>query len=892
MPAEPERRRDRLVATLLLLLLPAILLADSMFGGRTYQPFDIAEFPPIGDTLTAAQRSELRTTANYDATEAPIWFRTEVQLARAALADGQLPLWNGYVRGGAPMLAHGHLGWLNPLHWPALAFPNPDHGLLYLTAVMLALAGGLMFGLLRSAGLGVGAACFGAVAFAWSGTMTANGHWFMRLEPLAMLPGLCWAILAIARREGRSRAGPTLGLALATAAVWLSGFPQYGIPVTLLAAGFGAILCLRRLRHGPRAAIALLGWLLLGGAVGMLLAMPQLLPMLHFYPDSNRPIDETLDRASRHAWSAAGFLGYLFPDLFSHPGDILLPQDSAPLPWLLNDLRHWQTGEALLPNYNATEYAIFPGTLTLLLALLGIFAGGPRWRWLPVAGLAAVWLLATGAFGTHLAYLLPGIKSVPPYRFAGPACALVAMLAALGLERLRGGLPPWWLRSLAVVWMAFAGYCLAESTHRIEPTRADDPWLQRIVARHREAYATARNVPVAAVTPAAALQLQFTTPDREDPQRSHDAIALGRQRLADALQRTGWWAAALAAALFALSMRRRELPPWLLAATTLLTATELYLVGQPRNAGQPMPYPHDSAVHAFLREQRDRHGEAGGFLIARGAGRAGPWNLPGGTLAAERIRDLNFYTFVDKWSDRPIRALYGDAQILRGFVCDALPDDERLQRPWWDLFGLRYVLATQPMQHAGREVLRLPAAPAASTRPYHVYERESALPRAWFVPALEAVADEAQLLARLTATDLEPRRAALVLAVDAPATPLANASAACAQRSVRFVHEDAASVTLEVGAGDPGYLVLADTFFAGWTATLADQQVPIVRANLYQRVVAIGPAGARLQFRYQPPGLASGAALGGLGWVLVGALLVMARRRAASTAPTGPATAA
>ncbi len=106
------RRRDAL-AFVFFLLLPAALLAECLFGGRHYLPFDIAEFPPIGDSLTAAQRAELRTTANYDATEPPIWFRTELLLAREALANGQLPHWNGFVRNGAPMLAHGHTGLLN-----------------------------------------------------------------------------------------------------------------------------------------------------------------------------------------------------------------------------------------------------------------------------------------------------------------------------------------------------------------------------------------------------------------------------------------------------------------------------------------------------------------------------------------------------------------------------------------------------------------------------------------------------------------------------------------------------------------------------------------------------------------------------------------------------------
>lgn len=877
MQAADHRRRDKLFLALFLLL-PAVLLADCIFGGRHYLPFDIAEFPPLGDALTAEQRQALRATANYDATEAPIWFRTELQLARAALAEGQLPFWNGYVRGGAPMLPHGHMGLLNPLHWPALLFADPDDGLLCLTYTMLALAGSLMFGLLRAAGLGSLAAAFGGLAFAWSGTMTANGHWFMRLEPLAMLPGLLWAMLTIARRSGRDRYLPTLGLSVAMAAVWMSGFPQYGIPVTMLAGGFGTVLVLWSLRSGFADALTLTGWLLLGSGLGLLLAMPQLLPMLEFYPLSNRPIDESLDRASRHAWSAAGFLGYLFPNLFSHPGDITLPQDAAPLPWLLWDQIHWETGERLLPNYNFTEYALFPGTAPLLLAVVACCGRGPSWRWLPVAGLAVVWTLASGAFGSHLAYTLPGIKSVPPYRFAGPACALVAMLAALGLEQLRAGASPWLLRTLAVVLTAGAGFCLAESTREVAATTPNDPWLTEIVDRYRDAYAKAKNVPPAAVTPAAALQLQFTTRDREDPAVIHDALALGKQRMHANFARTGWCLLGAAAALFVLSLRRIGLSTWMGVAAIAATSLELFAFGHPINRGQPMPHPHDGPVHAFLRERRDAQPDGGGFLIARGVGRAGPWNLPGGTLATERIRDLNFYTFVDKWSDLPIRKLYGDAQILRGFVCDALPDDVRLRLPLWDLLGLRFVLSTQPMQHAGEAVLSLPGEGTPAARPYFVYERKTALPRAWFVGAIEPIAEPSALVERLIDPKLDPRAYALVDAQEAP-PPLEGASPRASERTVRFVADGPSELRLEVGAGAPGYLVLADTQFPGWTAECNGYPIHAFRANLSQRLLALDGTAATIVFRYRPLGWTGGLWLGGLGAASLLALLTLALRR-------------
>jgi len=79
------------LAFVLFLLLPAVLLGDCLFGGKTFLPYDIAEFPPIATTLTREQQQDLRETANYDATEAPIWFAIELQLAREALLHGQLP---------------------------------------------------------------------------------------------------------------------------------------------------------------------------------------------------------------------------------------------------------------------------------------------------------------------------------------------------------------------------------------------------------------------------------------------------------------------------------------------------------------------------------------------------------------------------------------------------------------------------------------------------------------------------------------------------------------------------------------------------------------------------------------------------------------------------------
>src|SRR5690606_15271630 len=113
--------------------------------------------------------------------------------------------------------------------------------------------------------------------------------------------------------------------------------------------------------------------------------------------------------------------------------------------------------------------------------------------------------------------------------------------------------------------------------------------------------------------------------------RRYDAIARGRERLQESLQRTGFALVFAAGLTFLLSLRASKgaLAGWPAALAFAFTAVELGLLGAQLNRGQPLPHAHDSEVHAFLREQRDAAADRGGFMVARGAGAAGPYNLPG-----------------------------------------------------------------------------------------------------------------------------------------------------------------------------------------------------------------------------------------------------------------------
>ena len=108
-----------------------------------------------------------------------------------------------------------------------------------------------------------------------------------------------------------------------------------------------------------------------------------------------------------------------------------LPYKRNPLGFLWCD-RFDDVGKALEPNYNYTEYSVFPGSLTLLLAIVGAFCRGAALRWFAVLALAGTFLMALGAAPLRWLYSLPGIETIPPLRCVGVASLLIAWLAAIG----------------------------------------------------------------------------------------------------------------------------------------------------------------------------------------------------------------------------------------------------------------------------------------------------------------------------------------------------------------------------------------------------------------------------------------------------------------------------
>jgi uncharacterized membrane protein YfhO len=77
-----------------------------------------------------------------------------------------------------------------------------------------------------------------------------------------------------------------------------------------------------------------------------------------------------------------------------------------------------------------------------------------------------------------------------------------------------------------------------------------------------------------------------------------------------------------------------------------------------------------------------------------------------------------------------------------------------------------------------------------------------------------------------------------------------------------------------------GYVVLADTIYPGWRATVDGDPAPIFAANGLFRAVFVRDGSHRVRFEYRPRSLRHGAALTLVTAALAAGLVLVSRSRA------------
>jgi uncharacterized membrane protein YfhO len=98
-----------------------------------------------------------------------------------------------------------------------------------------------------------------------------------------------------------------------------------------------------------------------------------------------------------------------------------------------------------------------------------------------------------------------------------------------------------------------------------------------------------------------------------------------------------------------------------------------------------------------------------------------------------------------------------------------------------------------------------------------------------------------------------------------------------------FLKELPEHISISLNLDKDNFLILADQFYPGWTATVDGLTTPIFRANGCFRAVYVPKGGHLIQFDYEPLSLTIGlyCALAGsclIGWLLLSALSADALR--------------
>jgi hypothetical protein len=140
------------------------------------------------------------------------------------------------------------------------------------------------------------------------------------------------------------------------------------------------------------------------------------------------------------------------------------------------------------------------------------------------------------------------------------------------------------------------------------------------------------------------------------------------------------------------------------------------------------------------------------------------------------------------------------------------------------------------------------------------------------------VRDPASILAEVRSGTFDPKR---VLLLEEKPTSVAGKETTITTKetnaSVRITSYEPDEVGIEASLPRPGFLLLLDTYFPGWTASVNGWPAQIYRADYSFRAVSLPMGKSTINFSYQPKSLCIGMALSVTSLLALGAVCFWSR---------------
>lgn len=811
-----------------LFVLAVLFFLPVTLGGRTMLPADNAfQWAPW-----SAYAEELGVGPPHNALLGDLYVQNLVwkDFIVQSLRQGELPLWNPYILSGVPFLAAGQHSAMYPLSILFYVLPLwAAYG--WYAAVHLWLAGWFTYILGRALRLSRPAALLAGIAFMFGGLMVTHNVFPMIVGAAVWLPLLLAVIERIARR---AEEGPGYGLAsvpdlalgaIALGMVTLAGHPEIYYYVGLTAALYGlwrGVGIARR--RGARGALGI--WVLLAAValVGVGLGAAQWMPLLELVRFNWRQGGAAFRDVLGWAWPLRGALALVMPDFFGNPShqrylDLFTWQVT---PATVNALGQTiRTIDWGIKNY--VEGSGYIGVLPLVLAAIAVLRRRkPAGFFAVLAALSLAFVFGSPLY--YIIYRLPGFSQVhTAFRWIYVYSLCAAILAGIGLDALwerreaaRRRVARWldWLADFAAPWATLLGGAgvlgaLAVSLLFRERAAALAERVMHRLARAPEAFADGR---------------MFYS------YQARNLLILGLALAAGGL-------------LLVLRRRFRSQAIWGTALAATLVA-ELFVIGYgffPRV---------DPALVAYRTPALEFLAEAPGLFRITTFG--DDKTLHPNTPMLYGLSDIRGYdSIIPRQYVEFMRLLHPQGALPFNQIAP-IPSGspEALDSPLLDLLNVKYVVTTQTIERPGYVL--------AYEGEVRIYENIDALPRAFLVPRVRVIPDEAERSAALLT--LDPRYE--VILEEPLAEPLPAAPTAPVPLAVESILHTANEVLITYESPAPAMLVLADSYFPDWVAFVRppnavnpeqeEQALTIYRANGNFRAVQVPAGRHEVRFRYSP----------------------------------------
>jgi hypothetical protein len=161
-----------------------------------------------------------------------------------------------------------------------------------------------------------------------------------------------------------------------------------------------------------------------------------------------------------------------------------------------------------------------------------------------------------------------------------------------------------------------------------------------------------------------------------------------------------------------------------------------------------------------------------------------------------------------------------------------------------------------------------------------IYRYKQCMNRALLVFDYQVEPDPAAILARISSRGFDPRQ--VLLLEDQPTAsklqvrdriPGTNSVG-----SVRILSYEPDDIKIDASLPRPGFLLLLDTYFPGWSATVNGEPAPIHRADYNFRAVSLPAGRSTVSFAYRPQSLRIGLYLCAVGILSLGGAWFLPRR--------------